>query len=258
MNQWLTLFNKELLEMWRNFKWIWLPLVFIILGMTDPLSSYYLPVILEIFGGLPEGAVLEIPKPTSNQVLLMAMNQLNTLGMLIIVLAFMGIIASERKSGLAAIILVKPIPISKYITAKWVSLLLIGMISLFLGYFTGWYYTTVLFGPVAFGLFLKSFLIFALWYLFILTMTLFYSAIVKVSGLAAFLTLFTIIVLSVATNLLGDFMNWSPAQLTDSIGSLVMVGQVADSFWLPVMMTILLSAAMVISAVTIFKNKELA
>lgn len=257
MKQWLTLFNKELLEMWRNFKWIWLPLVFIILGMTDPLTSYYMPLIIDAVGGMPEGTIIQIPTPAASEVLLMTVNQLSLLGILIIVLASMGIIASERKSGLAAMILVKPIPVIKYVTAKWASLLLIGFVCLFLGYITGWYYTSILFATVPFELFLQSYFIFAIWFMFVLTLTIFFSAIFKVGGIAGFLTLTTIVVLSISTNLLGDFMVWSPAQLTDSVASLIMVGHLGESFWLSLSVTVLLVVAMLIGAAKIFANKEL-
>lgn len=257
MKQWRTLFTKELLEMWRNFKWIWLPLVFIILGMTDPLSSYYMPIIIDAVGGMPEGTIIQIPTPSANEVLLMTVNQLSVLGLLIIVLASMGIIASERKSGLAAMILVKPIPVIKYVTAKWVSLLLIGFVCLFLGYLSGWYYTSVLFSTVPFEIFLQSYFIFAIWYMFVLTITIFFSALFKVGGIAGFLTLTTIIILSISTNLLGEFMVWSPAQLTDSVASLLMVGHLGENFWVALSVTVLLVVGMLIGATKIFENKEL-
>lgn len=258
MNQWITLFRKEILEMWRNFKWIWIPLVFIVLGMTDPLTTYYMPIILDTVGGLPEGAVIEMPVPSPNEVLLMSMNQLNMLGVLVIVLAFMGIIASERKSGLAAMILVKPVSFFNYVTAKWVSLLLIGGLSLFLGYLSGWYYTSILFGTVPFETIIKSNLILLLWYVFILTLTIFFSSIFKIGGITGFITLVSVIVLSIMTNILGDWMVWSPAQLTDSIGSLVMLGEIAEGFVFSLVSTLVIICVMVYAAIKILKNKELA
>ena len=109
MSQWLTLFQKEIFEMWRNFKWIWVPITFILLGVSEPLTSYYMKHILDSLGGLPEGAVIDIPTPTAGAVLASGLSQYTTLGVLIIVLSTMGIIAGERKSGVAAMILVKPV-----------------------------------------------------------------------------------------------------------------------------------------------------
>ncbi|WP_054636111.1 ABC transporter permease [Thalassobacillus sp. C254] len=151
MNQWIQLWKKECLEMWRNFKWIWVPLVFIILGLTEPLSTYYMPVIMESVGGLPEGAVFEMPMPSPGEVLMMTTSQFNMLGILVIVLASMGLISSERRSGVAGLILVRPVPHASYVTAKWTGMIVLGWLSLFLGYLASWYYTNLLFGSLSFG-----------------------------------------------------------------------------------------------------------
>ncbi|HAQ07252.1 MAG TPA: ABC transporter permease, partial [Bacillus bacterium] len=145
MNQWLTLFNKEVLEMARNYKWIWVPITFIVLGVMDPLTTYYMPQILDSVGGLPEGAVIEIPTPTAIEVFIMSMSEYQTIGILIIVLSMMGIVAGERKSGVAQLILVKPVSHISFITSKWASSLVLMLLSLFLGLLASWYYTGVLF-----------------------------------------------------------------------------------------------------------------
>ncbi|WP_216829696.1 ABC transporter permease [Alkalihalobacterium elongatum] len=258
MRQWWVLFTKELLEMWRNFKWVWLPIVFLLLGMTDPLTSYFMPQILDTVGGLPEGAVIEMPLPSGNEVLLMVTSQLNMLGVLIIVLAFMGTIAGERKSGVTGMVLVKPVPFGSYVTAKWVALLLIGVISLFVGYLAGWYYGSILFDPIPFTLFIQSYLLLAGWYIFILTLTIFFNSIFRIPGLVAFVTLATVIVLSIITNTFERWMTWSPAQLTGNVGSLLMEGRLLPDFGLTVIVTLILLAVLIYSSIRILRSKELA
>lgn len=51
MNNFTVLAKKEFVQMVREFKVIWLPLVFIFLGLTQPVVSYYLPSILKALGG---------------------------------------------------------------------------------------------------------------------------------------------------------------------------------------------------------------
>ncbi len=60
MMQWFVVFRRENLENWRNYKWIWIPIVFMLLGVMDPLSTYYLPKIIEANGGMPEGSSLNL------------------------------------------------------------------------------------------------------------------------------------------------------------------------------------------------------
>lgn len=51
MNNFTVLTKKEFVQMIREFKVFWLPMVFIFLGITQPVVSYYLPTILKALGG---------------------------------------------------------------------------------------------------------------------------------------------------------------------------------------------------------------
>jgi ABC-2 type transport system permease protein len=51
MNNFIVLIKKEFVQMVREYKVIWLPIVFIFLGLTQPIVTYYLPSILEALGG---------------------------------------------------------------------------------------------------------------------------------------------------------------------------------------------------------------
>ncbi|MDV2883624.1 ABC transporter permease [Alkalihalophilus pseudofirmus] len=257
MRQWVVLFQKEVLEMTRNYKLIWVPIVFILLGMTDPLTTYYMPQILEMSGGLPEGAVFEMPTPAAQEVLMMVISQLNMLGVLIIVLASMGIISEERRSGLAGMILVKPVSYASYVTAKWAALSIVGLLSLFLGYLAGWYYVVVLFEAVSFAAFLQSYLLLALWFLFIFTLIILFNAALKVPGLVAFVTLTTIIILSIMTSTFESWMEWSPAQLTSHLGSILVEETVPQGLWLTVSVTVILIIVFFLGSIKILQNKEL-
>ena len=44
MNNLVVLMKKEYVQMLRDFKVIWLPIVFIFLGATQPIVTYYLPI----------------------------------------------------------------------------------------------------------------------------------------------------------------------------------------------------------------------
>lgn len=46
MNVMMTLLQKEWLEGWRSGKLIWLPIAMMIVGLTQPLTIYYMPEII--------------------------------------------------------------------------------------------------------------------------------------------------------------------------------------------------------------------
>jgi ABC-2 type transport system permease protein len=258
MSQWMTLFQKEVLEMWKNFKWIWVPLTFILLGVSEPLTSYYLPQIMKSVGGLPEGAIFEIPKPTAGAVLASGLSQYSTIGVLVIVLGTMGIIAGERKSGVAAMILVKPVSYFSFITSKWAGSLLLVWISLFIGYISTWYYTGQLFDWVPIGEFFQSFVLYGLWLTVILTVTVFFSAALLSPGMAGFISLALALIISILSGALSHLLEWSPSQLTSYAGVLLAGGELPSDTMPAILIALLLIVILLWLSVFLFKKKELA
>lgn len=257
MNQWLILFSKEQKEMLKNFKWIWVPLVFMILGMMQPLTAYYLPDILEAVGGMPEGTVLEMPVPTAPEVLVATLGQFSQIGILILVLATMGIVSSERSSGSYVMILVKPVSFTSYITAKWASISLFAISSFILGYLSSAYYTYILMGEFRAVDMLFGGGVYALWLIFIMTLVLLFSSLMKSIGAIAFLSLGTTMLLSLLTSLFSKMMYWSPARLSTHSHSILLTSNGADYFWLSLLVTIVSIVALLVVTVQLFKKKEL-
>lgn len=258
MRQWFILFNKELLEMTRNFKLVWVPIAFILLGVMDPISTYYLPQILESLGGLPEGTVFEMPTPSSPEILMMSIGQYNMLGVLIIVLLSMGLISGERKSGVAGIILVKPVAFSSYITAKWAGALILIWISYFLGLLASWYYIGILFDWITFGDFIQTFVIYGLWLSFVLTITIFFNSFFSSPGVVGFVSMAVILVVSLVSGSLSHLLEWSPSQLSSYVGEFLITTSFPDEL-LPTSLIALGSIViMLVGAILVFKKKELA
>jgi len=258
MNQWFTLIKKELLEMARNYKWIWVPISFILLGVMDPLTTYYMPQILDSVGGLPEGAVIEIPKPSANEVFIMSLGEYQTIGILIIALSAMGMVAGERKSGVAQLILVKPVSYFSYISSKWASAMLLFTLSLFLGLLASWYYTGVLFDFISFGNFMSAFSLYGLWISFVVTIVIFCSSVFIQPGAAGAVSLAIIIIINLIGSAFSHLMQWNPTQLLQYATEVLVLDTWSEDIWFAMGITFLLIILLLASAVAVFKNKELA
>ena len=258
MKQYFVFLKKECVESWRNYKWIWMPLVFVLLGLIQPVTSYYMPKIIKAGGNLPEGAVIKIPTPSASEVLFgTIVQQFNMIGILIVVLAFMASIPGEKKNGNASLILVKHVSFTAYILAKWTSAILIVWVSYFLGMLANWYYTYQLFGEVGIGWVLKGFFVYGIWLTFVVTLVYFFGCFVKSSGLNAFLTLATTIILTTGASFLTDKLLWLPSHLTKYTGDLLQTKAYPDGIYSASIITILLIALLLAVGVAIFKRKEL-
>jgi ABC-2 type transport system permease protein len=255
MTQWLVLYKKENLEMWRNYKWLWVPLVFILMGMMNPVLNYYMPQILEA-NGIAKEVLLTIPLPTASGTLVKTLSQYNTLGILILALSFMGTAASERQNGSAIMVLVKPVPHFSYVTAKWAGMFSLTIISFALGYLAAWYYTGQLIGNIVFMQVWQSFLVYSLWLLFVISVTLIYSCLLTSTGGIAFLSLLTLTGFSLLTSIFTRYMNWSPGHLSADAGVLVKKAISQTNLWLPIGVTITMILVMIYGAAVISKRKE--
>ncbi|TDL32075.1 ABC transporter permease [Jeotgalibacillus sp. S-D1] len=213
MNGLKILFKKELLEMYRSYKWVWMPLLFISLGIMQPLTSYYLADIIKEFGGLPEGAVFETPLPTSQQVFTETLGQFSQIGTLVIVLAAMGMLSNERNSGAALMILVKPISYTGYFLSKWLAAASLVIVSFLLGVSCTLYYTTLLFDPLPVKEVMISSGYYVVWLLVTVTITLTLSAFIKKTAAVAGASILILLLLAVAASLFKEPLRWTPGNL---------------------------------------------
>ena len=231
--------------------------MFIALGIMQPAVIYYLPQIIGSVGGLPEGAVIEIPLLTPGGVLAESLSQLGTLGVLVLVLSAMGTVVAERNSGAAAMLLVKPVSFGAYLSAKWSAYNLLMLVSVLLSQMSAWYYTTVLFGPFPIGVLLASSAAFAVWISFILTALIFASVFFRSVAAVAFATLAVAVVLAVLGPPFGSAMDWSPSNLS-SYASELLTNGTETGLLVPLIATFELIGALLLAAITAFKRRQLA
>ncbi|MDF2630825.1 MAG: hypothetical protein K0R39_4656 [Symbiobacteriaceae bacterium] len=144
----MPMLSKELKELARSYKLLFVPLAFVLLGLTQPVTYKMLPQLMKSASNLPPGAVIDIPLPPAGDVVAMALGQFNQLGILILVLVAMGAVAGERATGVAATVLTKPVGRGAYLGAKAIAYGLLAVVSGVLGMAAAAYYTQVLIGAI--------------------------------------------------------------------------------------------------------------
>lgn len=256
MKNFITLFIKEMQESMRNGKWIWLPIVIMIIGISQPLTSYYMPQIIESAGNLPEGAVIEIPIPSGEEVLAGTLGQYGTLATLLFVLASMSAISIERQNGTLTLVMARPVQPFQYILSKWAAQLVIALTSLLLSYVLTWYYTNLLFNKVDWHIMLASLGVYSLWIVLIISITIFAGTLLRTSGGIAGVSVSFLALLTVSTGLFTKFMEWSPAKLREHATVILMQRELLENGLLVIVATLSLSLLLVLLATLNFKRFE--
>ena len=206
-------YRKEMLEMIRSYKLIWIPVVFIILGIMQPLTIHYMPEILKASGDVPPGLLESFEIPSAAVVMAQALGQYGTIGMLVLALGSMNALAGERYSGTAEMILVRPISPAAIVFAKWAALLTLLVIALGLGAVGAAYYTEQLIGPLSWNDVIVASGVYGLYLLCVVSATLLFSAFLR-PPVAAFLALGLMAGLSLGYSLLPSWFDWTPTALS--------------------------------------------
>lgn len=256
MSQFLTVFKKESLESWRNFSWVWVPIVFILLSIMDPLTYYFLPKLMDLVDDIPEGMIFEIPEIPAPDAVMMALIQVSSIGMLIIILLTMGTIAGERKSGVAELILVKPVNHVSYILAKWFAKFSLFFVSFTVGMLINWYYVNLLFGDVGLADIIYLILFYSLWIMFAIALTIFFSTIFKGPGPVAGITIGTLISMSIVSGIVSRWLPWFPNELSTYINDLLHSGTISTDLWGTAFVTVLLTIMFLTGSFLIFRKKK--
>jgi ABC-2 type transport system permease protein len=211
MHKLIVLLKKEFVQMLRDLKVIWLPIVFIFLGITQPIVVHYLPSILGALGG-GQGITID-PSMTAQkggEVLAGTLgSQFDQLGFMILVISMMGIIQTDKANGMLAFILTRPVTVISYIAGKIVSNYLIAAISVAIGYFTSYLYVNYLFTDVPFSHMITALLFYLVWVLFIVSFTTMISTIFNNQGIIALISIVFLIGcrIIVGLNPVIDFVN---------------------------------------------------
>lgn len=212
MTNFYTLTRTELIEAAREFKFIWLTLFFVILGVTQPVINKYMDIILENVGGA-DGITIDPNRlvPSSNEVLLSTISgQFNQIGLIILTISFMGLIATDRNNGIQDFILVRPVSLGSYLVSKLTGHWVISMFSISIGATISYVYTVFLFGPSSFFNFILFLLLYSLWILYVISLAILFSTLLKSSILIAVTTISASIFLIVIKGFNGILFQLSP------------------------------------------------
>jgi len=231
MNHIIILTKKEFVQMVREFKVVWLPIVFVLLGLTQPVVTYYLPSILKALGG-SQGITIDpsLTPQTGGEILASTLgSQFDQLGIIIIVVSMMGIIQSDKVNGMLGFILTRPVSVLSYIGGKLVSNYLLICFSLAMGYFTSYLYVYYLFTSVPLSDIVVALLFYLVWVLFMISFTTMISTIFNNQGLIALISIVFLMICRIIVGLspVIDFAN--PAMMSKYAMEVLITGSVNSS-----------------------------
>lgn len=253
MQQFKALLVKEWRESVRSFKILWIPLVFILLGISDPLLNYFMEDILQTVGNMPDGFMMSMPELQPADLLIASTSQFQTIGLLVLITAYIGSVSRERQNGTATLLYVRPMSFATLFFSKWIVAGSIAIISAVAGYAGSMYYTALLYGTVDLSKFLAMLGTYCVWLLFVMALTVAMSAAFQTS-VAAAITIILIPVGLLIDTLIGSFWSVTPWKLTQYGTGLLTDSVLMKNYWFTLLVVLLLMVLIVIIGIKMSKK----
>jgi len=245
--------RKECLEQWRTYHLLMAGVVLVVFGLLSPLIAKYTPEIIKL---IPNGDAIAqlIPTPTAMDAVTQYIKNIGQFGVILALLLTMGAVAQEKDKGMAAMMLVKPLPRVTFLVAKFTALALMFTVTIAMAGAACYYYTWLLFGVLDVPCWLALNGLMLLFMLVYIALTLFCSVVTKSQAAAGGLALCLLFILGLLGSIpgLGEYL---PGQLI-SWGGGLMAGK-AEAFWPALWVSVGIIVVALMGASFIFERQEL-
>jgi ABC-2 type transport system permease protein len=215
-----TVFRKEIQEQWRTYRFLIVAAVFAAFGLASPLLAKFTPEMLKAIPGVPAELLAAIPAPTITDAITQYVKNMSQFGILLALLVTMGVVVQEKERGTAAFFLTRPVSRETFLLAKFAALTVTFIISLALAAIGCWYYTLVLFAPLAWGPFLALNGLMLVVFLVYMALALLASTLARTNGVAVGLAVMALILIggigalpSIGEYLPGRLFSWGTTML---------------------------------------------
>ncbi len=249
----MTVFRKEMQEQWRTYRFLIVVAVFAAFGLASPLFARFTPEMLKAIPGVPAGLLAVIPAPTITDAITQYVKNMSQFGILLALLVTMGVVVQEKERGTAAFFLTRPVSRETFLLAKFAALAIVFIIGLALAAIGCWYYTLVLFAPLAWGPFLALNGLMLLVFLVYMALALLASTVARTNGVAVGLA-FVALILLLGIGALPSIGEFSPSRLF-SWGETLMMGGKASA-WPAFGISLGIIVAALLAACLIFRRQE--
>jgi ABC-2 type transport system permease protein len=250
----ITVFRKEMQEQWRTYRFLIIAAVLAAFGLASPLLAKFTPELLKAIPGVPPELLAAIPAPTVTDAITQYVKNMSQFGILLALLVTMGVVVQEKERGTAAFFLTRSVSRETFLLAKYAALSITFIASLALAAVGCWYYTLVLFVPLAWGPFLALNGLMLVVFSVYMSLALLASTIARTNGVAVGLAVMTLIMLGGLGSLpsIGEYF---PGRLFSWGASLMMGGEATA--WPALWISLGIIAVALLAACLIFRRQEI-
>ena len=240
----------------KTSKFIVFPVVIILFAIISPITARYMNQILDL--ALSDSGInIVLTDPTVLDSYLQYIGNLYETILFVVLFVGVGFFIKDKTKGLLPLVLSKPISKTKYLLSKYISLNILILVSLLLGYLVFSYYTYFIFKEVdMFGMFLTTMLFFV-FAIYILSISLFTATHFN-SYLASVSVTFGIYILtSMLTIFEVSIFKYLPGFISSSSVDILIGEEVVGDVYINFGVTLLISIIFIFFSIKKFRNQDI-
>ncbi|MCT1901416.1 ABC transporter permease subunit [Oceanobacillus sojae] len=246
--------KKEFLESWRTSRLLILMIIFLILGIMNPLIAILTPDIIQMSFG--DSLPVNIPEPTSLDSWGQFYQNMTQMGLIVITLLFSGTMSGEVSKGTLINLVTKGLKRSTVVISKSIYLILQWSFCMLLAFFVTWAYTLYYFtddnSPHVF------LAVFPLWIFGILLITtILLTSTVSKNSYEGLLLTGGFVVLLFVMNIFDKFERYNPITLTSENINFLQGASNIGNYMPAMLISFFLSLLFIYLSIVILNKKKL-
>lgn len=245
---------REIVRTWRV--WV-LPTVLVFFAATGPVTTRFTKDILAATLGAGQAGMISLPDPTASDAYAQWASNLTQIVVLVIIVLAAGAINSEVRSGVAALILVKPVTRAAYVLSHALVLVVFVALTASLGAVVSWLVTTTVFGAAPLGPVLGATAVWVVLAAVLISAALLASAAFDAFAGAAGIGIGAFSLLALL-GVVPQLAEYTPAGLVPLMNAIAAGTQdPGPTLWWPVVTGVLSAGALLAVAVLVLRRREL-
>ena len=255
MTAFAAMLRKEALEIRRTWRLWVIPGILIFFGLVDPILAKIAPKLVESIATDQPGTVIVLPDPVALDAYVQFAKSLTQIVLIALIIASADLVAGERRSGTAILVLTKPLARSAFVLAKVTAQIVLVVIAALLGGAVCWLGTRAIFGEAPLGPLAAAigvWLVFALLFIAIAALL---SVVLSAQAGAAGLGIAIYALLALLAQW-GPAKDYTPAGLFAAIDTAIRGGTTGIAW--PVVTGLLTAALCLLIAIFLFGRQEIA
>jgi ABC-2 type transport system permease protein len=252
----MKLLKYDFFYLYKTYKFIIFPAVAIVFAILSPLTAFYINELLDMLS-VEGGPVITLPDPTVIDSYAQYISNLVEIFLIVAVFVSVSAFIREKTKGYFPLIISKPINRVQYLLSKYIAMSLLILATLVISGLVFGLYTYIIFGEISFGVVTSITLLYMVYVLFILSISMLFSQLFNNYAAASILTFVGYIFFNILGGFEKGLLEYLPGRIIYRITEDIVGIENTETMLINVGVTLAITFGLLVLSIVRFKKYDL-